>query len=257
MYHDVVSGESWDESGFPGADSARYKLSLQRFREHLHAIRDAAAVPPTIWDRAALEQASSGIPLLITFDDGGISSVRPIADELEELGWRGHFFVTTDFIGKPGFVDAGAVRELVERGHCVGSHSCSHPTRIAACSDDELRREWRYSTRRLADALGRPIDVASVPGGYYSTRVAEFAEAAGIRALFTSEPTEAVSYVGRCALLGRYTIMRSTPARVAAGLAGGNWRRVTRQTAMWTAKKAAKKLGGPLYLKFRALALGR
>jgi hypothetical protein len=36
------------------------------------------------------------------------------------------------------------------------------------------------------------MDTASVPGGYYSDRVAETAAAAGIRILFNSEPTTKV-----------------------------------------------------------------
>src|SRR5690606_41518968 len=39
------------------------------------------------------------------FDDGGISAHDVIAPALERLGWSGHFFVTTDFIGAPSFVE--------------------------------------------------------------------------------------------------------------------------------------------------------
>src|SRR5262245_12587099 len=93
LYHDVLESGSYDSSGFPGAGAARYKLSLGEFQAHLAAI---AAVSAT------------AAPPMLTFDDGGSSSCR-IATELERYGWLGHFFVTTDRIGSPGFLNAGQI----------------------------------------------------------------------------------------------------------------------------------------------------
>src|SRR5579872_3764563 len=107
MYHDVVSPGNDDESGFRGRDAARYKVSPELFDAHLAAIDG----PP---------------PIAITFDDGGVSAMRA-ADALERHGRRGCFFVTCNYIGTAGFVDRADIRALVERGHVVGSHSCSHP----------------------------------------------------------------------------------------------------------------------------------
>jgi len=40
--------------------------------------------------------------VLLTFDDGGVSCHGPVADVLDRMGWRGHFFVPTDLIGRQG-----------------------------------------------------------------------------------------------------------------------------------------------------------
>src|SRR5262249_60003963 len=77
--------------------------------------------------------ARQRLPFLITVDDGGVSYHRFIADRLEERGWRGHAFVSTDFIGAPGFLTASEIRELDDRGHIIGSHSASHPSRFSQC----------------------------------------------------------------------------------------------------------------------------
>ena len=50
---------------------------------------------------------------------------------LERYGWPGYFFVATDWIGRPGFLNAAQFRELDSRGHVIGSHSCSYPERMA------------------------------------------------------------------------------------------------------------------------------
>jgi peptidoglycan/xylan/chitin deacetylase (PgdA/CDA1 family) len=239
LYHDVVESGSYDSSGFPGAGAARYKLSLGEFRAHLSAITaiSATASPPRF-----------------TFDDGGSSSCR-IASELERYGWFGDFFVTTDRIGSPGFLDAGQIRDLRTRGHRIGTHSCSHPARMSSCSLEQLDAEWRDSSQRLAEILGEPVTSGSVPGGYYSSRVAEAASRAGLRLLFTSEPTPREWTVADCLVAGRYTIYRGMSARAAAALVLPEPAARIVQAVSWRAKKLAKRLGGPVYIELRSNVL--
>ena len=96
-----------------------------------------------------------------------------VADRLEARGWRGHCFVSTDAIGTRGFLTAAQIRELDARGHVIGS-----ALRLAPGSFQCLRRsahmreEWSRSRMVLEDLLGHEVEIASVPGGYYSRRVA-------------------------------------------------------------------------------------
>src|SRR5437016_300230 len=128
MYHDVVEHGDFPSSGFPGEGAHVYKLRCEDFERHLDAIRDA--IPADAVSRIAARREWTGAPVFLTFDDGGISALHPTADLLERHGWRGHFFITTDRIGTPGFLSAAQVRELHARGHVIGSHSASHPTRM-------------------------------------------------------------------------------------------------------------------------------
>ena len=188
---------------------------------------------------------------MLTFDDGGTSAYEPIADELESKGWRGHFFVTTDMIGNSTFLSPRQICELAERGHTIGTHSCSHPRRMSACDWDGLLREWGESAARLSDLLGVAVQTASVPGGFYSTTVAKAAAAAGLKALFTSEPTTRCVVVDDCLVLGRYAVRRSTGPARAARLASGRLLPRYSQAAFWGVKKLAKLLGGTSYLRLR------
>ena len=56
------------------------------------------------------------------------------------------------------------------------------------CRSISMVSEWSRSRAMLEDILGHAVDVASVPGGYFSAVVARAAREAGIRVLFTSEP---------------------------------------------------------------------
>jgi peptidoglycan/xylan/chitin deacetylase (PgdA/CDA1 family) len=196
-------------------------------------------------------------PLLLTFDDGGASAYDPVADLLEERGWRGHFFVATDFVDRPGFLTRPQVRELRRRGHLVGSHSSSHPRVMRACGAEQLRREWRQSAALLAELLGEPVRAASVPGGYYSAAVAEAAAEAGIRVLFHSAPRSRGRREGGCLVLGRYAVMAGMTAARCAALARGRPLAALRAWLLWNAKQAAKAASVGAYLRVRDFLVNR
>jgi hypothetical protein len=48
--------------------------------------------------------------------------------------------------------------------------------------------EWKGGTERLATIVGHPVEIASVPAGYNSCRVAEAAAEAGIETLLPQNP---------------------------------------------------------------------
>lgn len=248
LFHDVYAADP-AESGFEGEGAARYKLPLDVFSEQLARLEETLEASPVL---AGQEHTDFDVPVAITVDDGGLSYHSQVAGLLEERGWRGHCFMTTAWIGRPGFLDRAQLRDLHLRGHIIGSHSVTHPTRFAACSHPEMLREWRDSRAALEDILGAPVRTASIPGGYYSRQVAESAAEAGITTLFTSEPESRIRRVQGCAVLGRYTIRRgdglSYPARLASSASGA------RQAAWikWNAKKTLKAVLGAGYPKLTA-----
>jgi len=255
LYHDLIEHDAYDDSGFPGPAAARYKLSGDDFEDHLEAISLVLrSTPATVFELNDVP-VLQGPRLLITFDDGGASTPR-IAEMLGQRKWRAHFFITTDRIGNPAFISAQQIRELRKQGHVIGSHSCSHPRRMSECSSEQLLIEWQRSTATLTEILGEPVIVASVPGGNYSTRVARAAAQAGIKFLFTSEPTSRLYTVDGCWILGRYGILRGMSATTAADFAAGRSLPCLQQWATWNAKKALKSIGGSYYHRLRDLSLG-
>ena len=125
MYHDVVAGDP-AQSGFAGPGADRYKVPRTRFEEHLGAIASARLTPHLVGSSTA------GLSLLLTFDDGGASAATVAAPSLDARGWPGHFFVTTERIGTPGFLTGDQLLALHEAGHIVGSHGTHAPGADAA-----------------------------------------------------------------------------------------------------------------------------
>ena len=252
LFHDVYV-EHPDESGFTSEAANRYKLPLAEFDAQLagvEGVRSDAPILASAMERLGDDAAPAGAPpFLVTVDDGGAAYYTWIAERLERLGWRGHCFVSTDCIGRRGFLSREQVRELAGRGHVIGSHSASHPFRFNALPYNEMVSEWSRSRGVLEDIVGCRVDAGSVPGGYFSPAVARAARDAGFRVLFTSEPVTRVSEDGGLLTVGRFTIRYGDPRDRARRLVSAPaWTR-SLEWASWNAKGLVKPLLGPSYVR--------
>ncbi len=256
LYHDVVDQARAGTSGFSSAHADIYKLSPTQFEHHLDAIAGSGNLPQTTVLDLLKVPAQQHVPVFLSFDDGGASAYQT-ADMLDRRGWKGHFFIPTNFIGAPAFLDAQAIKDLHARGHVIGSHSCSHPERISHLDDAELGREWIESVQALESILGSKVETASVPGGFYSLRVARFAAAAGIRALFNSEPTVRFLRFEDSLICGRFGLQRDSPPQLARLFAMRDSRTLLRSAAFWNTKKLLKAAGGEHWLTFRKWWMAR
>jgi peptidoglycan/xylan/chitin deacetylase (PgdA/CDA1 family) len=235
LFHDVYV-RSVSESGFNSPAADRYKLSLAEFDAQLGAMGALGATGAGALGAARL-----------TFDDGGVSFYTIAADRLEARGLHARCFVTTDCIGRPGFLDAVRIRELDVRGHVMGTHSASHPTRFSALTRADMRREWADSRRRLEDVLGHAVTTGSVPGGYFSRDVGRAAAESGLCLLYNSEPVRWVSAIDGCAIAGRFTIRGGAPADLGRRLVqSAPWAR-SKEWVAWNAKGLIKPLLGSSY----------
>ena len=246
IYHDVAPAGEQQNCGFPGSVAARYKLTPGDFDAHLSAIASTGL-------RVGLIESNPSVAL--TFDDGGRSALT-VASSLERRGWVGHFFITTGRVGAPGFLNADGIRELVARGHDVGSHSHTHPGYMGRLARSEIAREWRQSRDSLGEIIGALPRSAAVPGGFLSRAVIEEAAGAGYRLLMTSTPSIRREHFGPMLVQGRYTVWANTSARRVAGYARKRpFARVTMRVG-WEAKSASKRLSPDGYEALRRAMLG-
>jgi peptidoglycan/xylan/chitin deacetylase (PgdA/CDA1 family) len=252
LFHDIFAGDP-GESGFVSAAANRYKLSVVDFDAQLDGLAAARTEPPIL--ASALlhgvyddrEISARMTPFVITVDDGGESYYTALAERLERRGWRGHCFVTTDFIGERGFLSRSQIRELAERGHVIGSHTASHPARFNTLPFHRIATEWARSRAALEDIIGQQMDVASVPGGSYSPVVARAASEAGIKVVFTSEPITRVETSNGCMLAGRFTLRRGDANDLSRRLVSDAPGARTRAWASWNAKGLIRPLLGRSY----------
>jgi len=226
IYHDIE----------PAPAVARYAIGMGRFREHLAVLRSSLPAAPAIFNGPG---EPSGFAL--TFDDGHKGWLLA-AEALEELGWRAFFFVITGVIGEPGKLERADIRRLAGMGHVIGSHTVDHPGLLSWRSDEYIVDQWLRSRAELEDILGSEVTTAAVPGGYYSERVGLAADAAGVNALFTSEPVARSWRDGGCQVFGRFLTHHSMSGERVARLAAGAPDETARQYVAWNVKKALKSV---------------
>ncbi len=245
-YHDVVTGDNPDSSGFSGANSAAYTLTVDQFNRHLQAIK-LASKGEIITAYELNKKIYSFPPVLLSFDDGGVGAYENIAPMLESYGWRGCFFIVTDKIGEPTFVSREQIKELYQRGHAIGSHSCSHPRNMAILNEKEMLDEWSRSLQVLSEIVGEEINMASIPSGFFSQKIAATAGKSGVKTLFTSEPIQSISSCGDCRIIGRFPVKRSMSEDIPIGYVTGNINLRLRVYLYWNLKKTAKRYMGLVY----------
>jgi peptidoglycan/xylan/chitin deacetylase (PgdA/CDA1 family) len=221
------------------------------FRAHLESIRACGARGVTLGE--ALEP-SADCRVAITFDDGCASDLDLAAPALAGVGFGATFFVTVDWIDTPGFLTAGAVRELARLGFEIGSHSLSHAY-LAGLHPDRLTQEIAESRDRLEQIAGTAVRHFSCPGGRWDANVARVAREAGYTAVADSTPVP-WRQGGDPLRIGRYAITERTSAEdIRRLIEDGAWARsVVKSFFLQTAKTV---LGDRLYDRARRILLER
>lgn len=170
-------------------------------REQLE--RQVAAAIRWGWRPASLDDvvADRARALHITFDDG-FRSVLGALPVLERLDVQPTIFVCTGYAAGGRVLDPpplqavaashpdelttlswDGLREAVERGADVGSHTRLHPN-LRELSDGELRREVAISREEIESELGRRCRYLAYPFGQFDRRVQHAVERAGYDAAF-------------------------------------------------------------------------
>ena len=162
MFHDVVFEGKFDSSGFPGNNAATYKLTEEQFSKYLNLLKNKDIQSPIIIENSSALQKGGWV---LSFDDGGVSAFDNVLTLLNKFNWKAHFFITTDYIGKKGFLNRKQIVILREQGHIIGSHSCSHPN-MTKLDQHTLGTEWKKSLQILSEIINEPVNTAAVPGGH-------------------------------------------------------------------------------------------
>ena len=246
LLHDVTDAPN--TSGFQQPTAGKYKHSVDAFCEYLDVVQRSGLPVVGSVRSQGIDTSKTQQPIVqFTFDDGGFAAMAT-ADLLEDRGWKGVFFITTDLIGTSGFLASGQVKELDRRGHVIGSHSCTHPEVFRQLSRSAMRHEWRQSRKVLQDLLGHEINVASVPGGDCDNATIEEASAAGLTQLYTSEQVTRPWVHSGATCYGRLMMLNSTSPRCLQ-----RWLTYPRvgilpERALRFTKTSVKKLMGPMYV---------
>jgi len=191
--------------------------------------------------------------VVITFDDGCETDLLVAPPILKQFGFGATFYVTSGFLGKPGFMSATQLRELRELGFEIGCHSMTHPY-LPDVEEAGLRREIVTAKNDLEQIVGTPVEHFSCPGGQCDDRVIAIAREGGYSSVATSEIRANEADTDRFAL-GRVAILRGVPLGIFSQICDGRilWKLRLRDRTNRAAKRA---LGNSSYDRLRSMLLG-
>ena len=249
MYHELALPGRALCSTDPGY--VRYVVSDEAFRAQMARIRDRGMRGASVSQWVDLP-VSSTPRVILTFDDGCETDLLTAAPILIEHGFNATFYLTVDFLGRPGFLTHPQVRELAATGVEIGCHSMTHAY-LSDADDAALRREVVDAKRVLEQIAGVRVRSFSAPGGRHDERLLPLAREAGYDSVTTS--TAAQNTTARPAgLLGRTAIMRDTRMpQFDAALSGDDLAARRSRDRMLGAAKSV--LGNRLYERLRAVLL--
>src|SRR5262245_57605715 len=134
------------------------------------ASASVGATRPSPWPHGAMAAVS------ITMDDGYANQWRVMAPMMEKRGFRGTFFVVTDWL------DAEEQwprwRAVAAHGHEIGSHGVTHRP-LTALSDRMIADELQRSRAEIQAALGPAQGLSfAFPRSAANARLAALVQAA-------------------------------------------------------------------------------
>ncbi len=200
-----VAGRRWP--GLPGAlqpslTAAELRAILGFVRRRFDFLSPAELFAPE----------SRGV--LLSFDDGFANNFDQALPVLEELAAPAVFFVTLSHVLEPGRrlpwiaealsrhgvvpapemardlfdgADAATLRQAAAHPLItIGGHGWHHP-RLTGCDGAALATELGAARERLAEVVGRAVELFAYPFGDYDARVLAAVEAAGFKAAFAED----------------------------------------------------------------------
>lgn len=203
-------------------DFDELKISGRRFAAELAWLKKAG------YQSISLQQARdffngkiAGMPahpIILSMDDGYRSTWKTAGPILKRYGFKAVYFLISSQVGAgKNFLTWADVRELVDEGHEVGSHSVRH-SNLAKPGKSEgpqayqkrLAMELNDSKKALEGKLGFAVNSLAYPLGAYNPYVEAAARQAGYDLIFTV--TASVNVAGDSPLRVHRFIIMSHPS---------------------------------------------
>ncbi|MBP7949197.1 MAG: polysaccharide deacetylase family protein [Verrucomicrobiales bacterium] len=210
-YHDFITAKS----------NSQMRINIDHFRIQMQSIKDARLPVISLQDFVHWRHGEKDIPdssVMITIDDG-YESVHSLAmPVLKEFGFPFSVFLYKKYVNGGGrALTTSMVKDILNNGGDVGSHSVSHPLNIARVGnrtpeeyEQFLVTELRDSKQFLEDMFMRPVPTYAHPGGTYTPRILELGTNFGYQFMFSVNPAKA-TWESPAGTIPRYVVLGNDP----------------------------------------------
>lgn len=184
MYHRLATS--------PGAASARYAVSPDRFAEQLAYLRDAGFQTVSLAEWTVVLQKREPLPtrsVALTFDDAYVDFESVALPLLQQYGFTATLFVVTAHVGRWNAWDAAlgdpvrlmdwsAIQRAAASGIEIGAHSATHPPMTGLIPAD-IAREASRARAEIMERVQQPVTAFAYPYGDSDTVVQHLVGACG------------------------------------------------------------------------------
>ncbi|MEK6536034.1 MAG: polysaccharide deacetylase family protein [Actinomycetota bacterium] len=146
--------------------------------------------------------------VMLTFDDGYLDNYQVAAPILEKYGFPATFYIITEKVGTPEYMDWEQVADLDRRLMDIGSHTATHQD-LTILSGADLKQELSGAAETFKSRLGHPVYWLCYPAGKYDADVIKYSRDAGYLLATTTKPGEEQSSDDPFGLL-RYRVRSDT-----------------------------------------------
>lgn len=162
-----------------------YDITPELFEQQLMYIRDNGyhvIVPRDLFVDPVTKKVVTTVskPVMLTFDDGWKNQYEYAYPLLKKYNMKAVFYIYTQPLGAPVFLNWKEVIDMKNGGMIIGSHTLTHPF-LKKISDEQLRHEIFDSKKILEDKLGVVIEDFATPYGYSNDHIVALVKEAGYR----------------------------------------------------------------------------
>ena len=242
MYHDIRE-DNYSLSLSP-PENRPYIQKKSQFKAQIEYLKNNGFSSLVVAD---LAQPTVNFPqksVAITFDDGDLSNYDYAFPLLSGADLKGTFFITTDFVGKEGYVQWSHLREMQKGGMEIGSHTVTHPI-PSLLSTEQFVFELQESKKTLEDELGVEVKSFSLPTGFYNQEVTKLAKEFGYSCVCTSRTGLFSDQHNDCFDIRRMAIKRGTSMNEFVQIVNCSRVLMLKKGIVEQCKKSVQVVGGP------------
>lgn len=197
-YHDLGL-----KSGEKKTFHSPYILEPKKFHNHLQWLQEHLFQTISIDD--LFDDIIRNKSVILTFDDGHVSSYEYALPLLREFNFQATFFLVAQFIGRKNYLTIEQIQEMQEAGMRFESHSLTHPY-LLSLDKGAMAYEVSESKAVIESIVKQTVNHFCIPYGFYNKELFKCVADAG----YKSVVTERMSYYGHnqspFKVLPRFTI---------------------------------------------------
>jgi len=177
IYHSIRPYRTADLAGV-----RKYITTPDALDEEFAYLKDNGYVSISFDDLADRLQSGKALPakpVIICFDDGPETQYTYALPLLKKYSYTATFFLFTNAIGRPHYLNWEQVIELSSEGMQIGCHSRFHPYLTKISNEKVLWDEISGAKERLEARLGKPVTAYAYPFGQYNEHIVGLVKKAG------------------------------------------------------------------------------